>query len=397
MALLDGTLWRRVLDRYFDCVGRQCDALSRSDAPYLAITAQYTSCITSCAAAETIATTNDIRDELTAIAALGYDELASVRRYLAGDDDAWPASHPAVYAENARVLPTDYFVPWESLLVPIPVGSLQLWTTATAYLEACVGHRKDQEICDAPTVQTVLRASRRVSIVAPHMAPFAPPGHPNTVLNPLAHVGPRHVCVASHGSLQLYKLWGADNDCAPDVVDGGLPVEYRRHQLPPNVWTLGPMEANGTEWPAPAAYTYCGTEQYAAYLERELFGDCAMAPASLQCFVSLWSRRADCMASVLNVHLLLSHRPNAFVATIGQSAGVLTGFYRCEHDISRASIARGAPNALTTSSLLLQRHVSGLSFTVCMGGSLLLLALLFAVQRSRRRPVDENDVYLALL
>ncbi|KDO33659.1 hypothetical protein SPRG_19272 [Saprolegnia parasitica CBS 223.65] len=402
MALFDAALATRVLDRYSDCVRSQCDALPRDNSSYIAITAQYTSCVTSCAAAETVTTTADIRDELDAIVALGYDELASVRRYLADADDAWPASHPAVYAESARCLPRDFFVPWDALLVPIPVRGTQRWTTASAYLDACAGHSEADAMCDAATVQAVRWASRGVPIVAPHMAHEAPPGQPNTRLNPLAHVGPRHVCVAVRNSLrphrpfQVYKPLNAESKCAPDV-NNGVRIEYSREQFPPSVWTLGRMDSNSTHWPAPARYTYCSPEQYASYLERELFSDCAAATSSLRCFASLWSRRADCMTAVLNVHLL-PRASNAFVATIGQSASVLTGLYRCERDISRASIARGVPNALTTSSLLLQRQVGGLSITLGICASVVLLALLVTVQRyRRRRRVDETEFYIALL
>ncbi|OQS06858.1 hypothetical protein THRCLA_20275, partial [Thraustotheca clavata] len=76
----------------------KCDILDQfckhgSISECLKSTTTYTSCVTSCAAAQMAATTVDIHNYLSTILSLGYEEFAGVQGYLEHNEKTWLNKH----------------------------------------------------------------------------------------------------------------------------------------------------------------------------------------------------------------------------------------------------------------------------------------------------------------
>ncbi|OQR90390.1 hypothetical protein ACHHYP_05554 [Achlya hypogyna] len=395
--LLDPGLAQRIGDRYRACLATTCDALDRRcsrEEPQTCMSsvAVYTSCVTSCAAAETVATTADIRDMLDAAVAHGYEELTGLQAYLAGNDRTWPLAHPFVFAHGARCLTTEYFVPWSLILVP--VGPVH-WVPATTYVEHCLGGTTMVLPCNATRAARLSRLLPRVPVVSPavHALPRQLEHRPR---NPLASPITADICVAVRPAVSRrvlaplaeptrIKFLDADGSCPSERV-GGATIFYERLASRP-YYILPDVDSVALETP----YRYCTMDQYASHLENQLFSDIDQDPTTLRAFASLWTRRADCMQTVLNLHMMPPGARTPLGATVGQAAGILRGLLQCEQDVSRAAIVAQLTSTLAAPSLIFPTLLRSTSTPEAMGLALLLLVAVAAAIHRRRAEAFDRD------
>lgn len=96
--------------------------------------------------------------------------------------------------------------------------------------------------------------------------------------------------------------------------------------------------------PYQGLYEYCNMDQYASYLQRQLFDndDCQVLDmrdsgsdlpqfyGTLACLYKITALKCDCMQAVLNCYEHEYHFSEALAQTIGKAASILCGFLLCQ-------------------------------------------------------------------
>ncbi|OQS07432.1 hypothetical protein THRCLA_00549 [Thraustotheca clavata] len=149
--------------------------------------------------------------------------------------------------------------------------------------------------------------------------------------------------------------------------------------------------------PTDGLFEYCNVDQYATFLERQLFDhstcdiselrlqntDYASSYQTVACLYKIFSLKCDCMEAVLSCYNLSSHFASSLTKVIGQAASILCGFILCqrpnvyslfgeEYAIDRASIMR---ELLTSTGILAGGSISPAA-TVFLSFGIGMIALL---------------------
>ncbi|CAK4165281.1 unnamed protein product [Aphanomyces euteiches] len=128
--IIDPSYSTNIFTRYQTCLTTKCSALptaysSGSYEDSLGTIAAYTSCVTSCAAAEALETVHDFQTLLGQVLEIGSSQLTSVRKHLSGQDSSFDPIAERVHIGESCCLPTDYFVEWSRILIPVQVDGLR--------------------------------------------------------------------------------------------------------------------------------------------------------------------------------------------------------------------------------------------------------------------------------
>ncbi|OQR90498.1 hypothetical protein ACHHYP_05465, partial [Achlya hypogyna] len=185
--------------------------------------------------------------------------------------------------------------------------------------------------------------------------------------------------------------------------------------------------AEASEWteaarlcPTDGLFEYCNVDQYASFLEYQLFdhANCDIADLRLQhtdypssyqtiaCLYKIFSLKCDCMEAVLACYSTTAHFGSALSKVIGQAASILCGFILCqrpniyslfgdEYAIDKASIMR---QLLASTGILSAGDVSPAAVVfVSFGLGMVALVATKKVAALQRKTVDAEDGYHTLL
>ncbi|KAG9405974.1 hypothetical protein AC1031_003896 [Aphanomyces cochlioides] len=473
--IIDPSYSTNIFTRYQTCLTTKCSALptAYSSASYedsLGTIAAYTSCVTSCAAAEALETVHDFQTLLGQVLEIGSSQLTSVRKHLSGQDSSFDPIAERVHIGESCCLPTDYFVEWSRILIPVEVDRLKkhedpisepssysygskgyksddgyggydddesalleevvpgdfsptYMISAQEYLAYCTDKQnnpvevKPKEtwvgnvVCDDGTFTQYLhflQANIGHLILAPD-CDYKAPDHAcceSKASNPRAATFSVDVCVATEAekngktetlSVPLVKpvdpTVSYKKACPPDDLDNNYVIYYERvAQRDLKFFTvttglpsgpsdsglsflednLGPVQGDCTydhglaaidgkgffeskavtandvealkKCPEDGLFEYCNLEQYAGWLQRQLFdhsgcdiadlsaasSDIAPSYQTISCLYKIFTLKCDCMEAVLNCYTHASKFDSALSKTIGQAASILCGFILCQ-------------------------------------------------------------------
>ncbi|OQR91433.1 hypothetical protein ACHHYP_04697 [Achlya hypogyna] len=189
--------------------------------------------------------------------------------------------------------------------------------------------------------------------------------------------------------------------------------------------TLSADESN--DWTAAARLCptdglleYCNVDQYASFLEYQLFdhASCDIADLRLQhtdypssyqtiaCLYKIFSLKCDCMEAVLACYSTTAHFGSALSKVIGQAASILCGFILCqrpniyslfgdEYAIDKASIMR---QLLASTGILSAGDVSpAVAVFVSFGLGMVALVATKKIVALQRKPVEAEGGYENLI
>ncbi|ETW01186.1 hypothetical protein H310_06783 [Aphanomyces invadans] len=128
--IIDPSYASTILARYQECVTKKCSTLpsgysSTSVEDNLSSIASYTSCVTSCAGAEALQTTQDFQKLLGEVLEIGASQLKTVRKHLSGQDASFDAIQQRIHIGESCCLPNDYFAEWSRIMVPVKVADFK--------------------------------------------------------------------------------------------------------------------------------------------------------------------------------------------------------------------------------------------------------------------------------
>ncbi|EQC33250.1 hypothetical protein SDRG_09233 [Saprolegnia diclina VS20] len=173
--------------------------------------------------------------------------------------------------------------------------------------------------------------------------------------------------------------------------------------------------------PTDGLLEYCNVDQYASFLEYQLFdhANCDIADLRTQhtdysssyqtiaCLYKIFSLKCDCMEAVLSCYSVSSHYASSLSKVIGQAASILCGFVLCqrpnvyslfgdEYAIDRASLMR----QLLTSAGIFSAGSLSPAAAVLLSFGLGMVALVVAKKvaaAKKAKTVDIDEGYHTLL
>ncbi|RHY19479.1 hypothetical protein DYB37_002935 [Aphanomyces astaci] len=130
--IIDPSYATTILTRYQECLAKKCTTLPSAYAATtvednLGTIAAYTSCVTSCAGAEALQTTQDFQALLGEVLSIGASQLKTVRKHLSGQDATFDAIAERIHIGESCCLPTDHFAEWSRILVPVTVAGIDTY------------------------------------------------------------------------------------------------------------------------------------------------------------------------------------------------------------------------------------------------------------------------------